>query len=210
MATADEKTRERNPKRERRRLQLIQATIDSIAKHGFAGTTLAHVSAEAGLSGGIVNLHFTNKETLLVETLQFLCDEYQQAWESTLAKAKGTAADKLKALVAVDFKTSVSDRKKLGVWFAFMGEAKTRPTYRQISESQEDKYHETISGIIQELIDEGGYVGLDAEDSADMIMALCDGLWLSLLLSPDQTSRRDAHNSILHLLAMLFPKHFPR
>ena len=210
MATASKKEPQRNPKRERRRRQLIQATIDSIAKHGFAGTTLARVSDAAGLSGGIVNLHFTNKETLLVETLKFLSDQYQKEWEATLAKTKGEPADKLKALVSVDFKTNVTDRKKLGVWFAFIGEAKTRPTYRAIAESQEDCYHEKLSEITQELIDEVGYKGLVAEDCADMIMTQSDGLWLSILLSPEYMTRHKAHNYMLHLLAMLFPKHFPR
>ena len=67
-----------------RQRQLIDATIASIAKRGFAGTTLGEVAKTAGLSQGIVNLHFTNKETLLVETLRYLRDEYRQAWHNQI------------------------------------------------------------------------------------------------------------------------------
>ena len=64
----------------RRREQLIQSTIASIAKRGFADTTLANVAQGAGLSRGIVNFHFTNKETLLTDTLQYLAEEYSHVW----------------------------------------------------------------------------------------------------------------------------------
>ena len=63
-------TSRRKIAKQRRREQLIQATIECISKRGFAGTTLAHVSRQAGLSQGIVNLHFDSKENLLTETLQ--------------------------------------------------------------------------------------------------------------------------------------------
>ena len=55
-----------------RRKQLIKATIKCIAKNGLSGTTMADVTKLAGLSLGIVNLHFETKEKLLVETLRFI------------------------------------------------------------------------------------------------------------------------------------------
>ena len=59
---------------EQRRRQLIEASIRSIADYGLAGTTIATVAREAGLSQGIINLHFKTKERLLIETLRFLSD----------------------------------------------------------------------------------------------------------------------------------------
>ena len=70
-----------------RRQQLIDSTIDSIAKRGFSGTTLADVADGAGLSRGIVNFHFKSKEMLLVETLRYLAEEYRDAWRRGLERA---------------------------------------------------------------------------------------------------------------------------
>ena len=36
----------------------------------MSNTTMAEISSEAGLSVGIVNLHFKSKERLLIETLR--------------------------------------------------------------------------------------------------------------------------------------------
>ena len=70
-----------------RRQELIEATIDQLAKRGFEGTTLADVATAAGMSRGIVNFHFDTKEKLLVETLRTLSDEYRGHWKAALKAA---------------------------------------------------------------------------------------------------------------------------
>jgi len=194
--------------KEVRRQQLILATINSIAKRGFADTTLSHVSKQAGLSQGIVNLHFKNKETLLVETLRYLRDDYRQAWETALGEAGDTPAERIAALVDVDFAPSVCDQRKLAVWFAFQGEAKSRPTYRQICEENDSLYADMFTGVIQELIDEGHYEGVDASVMTQMLTSLCEGLWLSLLVSPTQLTPEEGLKVMHAVLAKFFPKHF--
>ena len=56
----------RTASKEERQAQLIAATMRSIATHGLSDTTVATVSREAGLSQGIINLHFQTKERLLL------------------------------------------------------------------------------------------------------------------------------------------------
>lgn len=70
-----------------RRQQLIESTIESIAKRGFAETTMADVAEGAGLSRGIVNFHFVSKEMLLNETLNYLAREYREVWKRALERA---------------------------------------------------------------------------------------------------------------------------
>ena len=194
--------------KEVRRQQLILATINAIAKRGFADTTLAHVSKQAGLSQGIVNLHFKNKETLLVETLRYVRDDYRQAWEKALDEAGDAPADKIAALVEVDYTPSVCDQRKLAVWFAFQGEAKSRPTYRQICEESDDVYESMFTDVIQDLIDEGGYSGVDASLMAQMLTSLCEGIWLSLLVTPNQMTPQEGLKITRTVLAQFFPNHF--
>ena len=194
--------------KERRRQQLIDATIDSIAKRGFADTTLAHVSKTAGLSQGIVNLHFTNKENLLVETLRFLRDDFRQAWGNAIARAGENAREKLAALIALDFDPSVCDRRKLAVWFAFRGEAKSRPTYTKICEEGDEEYERVLTSLIQEIIDQEGSQSIDARSIAIGLTALSEGLWLDMLMSPKQIKRQEARMICFGFLAQFFPAHF--
>ena len=69
--------------KEQRRQQLIDATIKCIAKKGLSSTTLADVAKEAGLSQGIVNLHFNSKDNLLYETLRYVSEDYDKQFMQT-------------------------------------------------------------------------------------------------------------------------------
>ena len=79
--------KKRTAPKEERQQQLIEATIRSVARNGLSDTTMATVSREAGLSQGIINLHFQSKDRLLVETLRFLSEQYRAAWERAVSRA---------------------------------------------------------------------------------------------------------------------------
>src|SRR5688572_28969460 len=142
---------------EERREQLIQATIRCVANQGLADTTIATVAQEAGLSQGIINLHFQSKENLLTETLRYLSDEYRNACSEAAAEAASSPAAGLQALVDLDFRRNICTRDKLAVWFAFWGERKFRPTYRRICAERDKSYDDVTRVLCAKLCEEGGY-----------------------------------------------------
>src|SRR6476619_231619 len=93
----------RKASKEVRRQQLIEAKIDTLARRGYAATTLADVARTAGLSGGIVNFHFESTEKLLVETLRASAAEYRTNRRSALAMAGKIPAERLEASLSADF-----------------------------------------------------------------------------------------------------------
>lgn len=198
----------RTASKEFRRQQLVDSTIESIAKRGFAETTLANVADGAGLSRGIVNLHFQSKEALLIATLQYLADEYRDRWSRALAAAGPGAADKVRALVAVDLDPAICNRKKIAVWYAFWGESKSRPTYRRLCEQRDQEYVDVLCDLCRDIAEDGGYDDLDPVLIAKGISALTDGLWLDLLVTPKQFDRESAKQICLTYLAGVFPRHF--
>jgi len=201
--------KKRTAPKEERQQQLIQATIRSVARHGLSDTTMATVSREAGLSQGIINLHFQSKDRLLVETLRFLSEHYLRTWEKAVSKAGDAPADRLAAMVATDFKPPVCDRNKLAVWFAFWGESKSRPTYRKICALRDIAYRVEMVQVCEELIETGGYEGIDAHTVAAGLSAMTSGLWLDLLTSPRSMNRAQAKQICMSYLATTFPRHFP-
>ena len=206
MKTAIKK---RTAPKEERQQQLIQATIRSVAGNGLSDTTMATVSREAGLSQGIINLHFQSKDRLLVETLRFLSEQYRHAWEKAVFKAGDAPADKLAAMVATDFKPPVCDRNKLAVWFAFWGESKSRPTYRKICALRDRAYRVEMVQVCEELVETGGYEDIDAGSVAAGLSAMTSGLWLDMLTNPRSMSRQRAKQICMSYLATTFPRHFP-
>lgn len=207
IAVSKRASKKRTASRELRRQQLIKATIKTVAKKGFAHTTMADVAKEAGLSQGIINLHFKSKDRLFSETLRHLSDEYRQAWERALKKAGDDPIEKLRAMVDLDFSASLCERNKLAVWFAFWGESKSRPTYLKVCKNQDAEYTNVLEQIAEEIILEGGYE-IAAGDVAETLSAMTDGFWLSLLLTPQSVPRDNAKALCFTYLANVFPQHF--
>lgn len=199
--------RERN--KELRRKALIRATIRSVARHGFAETTMADVTREAGLSLGLVNLHFKSKDKLMEETLRYLSEEYESACFAAMASAGPTAADKLRALVDLDFSPKACDRRKLAVWFAFWGETRSRPTYQQICARNDRRYEKIVTDLCQEIIDLGGYTGINATVVANGLSGLVNGLWLDMLMTPEDMTPENGRAIAYFFLSHAFPDHFP-
>jgi TetR/AcrR family transcriptional repressor of bet genes len=207
MAATVKKTK-RTARREQRRQQLIDATMKCIARRGMSSTTLGDVAREAGLSQGIVNLHFESKENLLTETLRFLADEYKAHFNKTYEKSGPGPADKLRALVELDLRPSICDRRKVAVWFAFWGEVQSRPTYRKICDERDQYYDDTVERLAGEIIVEGDYRDVTAASVAMVLTSMTNGLWLSCLISPRTFDRHKAMDALLEYLSSVFPKHF--
>lgn len=200
-------SRRAQPK-EVRKEQLIRATIKCIAKYGLSGTTMALVTREAGLSMGIANLHFESKEKLLLETLQSVTAEYAAGQSAILDSAEfPSTADKIEALLNFDFSPRVTEKNKLAVWFGFLGEAKSRPTYQRICSRQDSLAEERIAALFQQALDEAGDPKADANLLAAGYIALVDGLWLNSLVDPRRLPWKKAHRAARHYLSTAFPQH---
>ena len=201
------RTQRRTASKEERQAQLIKATIRSIARNGLSVTTIATVAKEARLSQGIINLHIQSKERLLEETLLHVVDEYRAAWYKALETSGESAAEKLRALLSVDFDRQICQRNKLAVWFAFWGESRSRLTYRKIYAERSREYEKVLTGLCEELIGQGGY-DANARRIASGLVAMHAGLWLDLLLNPNEMKLEQAREISLSYLHGVFPGHF--
>jgi len=198
----------RTATREKRRQQLIDATMKCIGRKGLTGTTLSDVASEAGLSQGIVNLHFESKDNLLTETLKSLANEYKTQFDKALRRSGPHPADQLLALMEHDLRPSICDRSKLAVWFAFWGEVRSRPTYRKICDEYDCYYDDAITELCDAVIEEGGYDGVAGRAASEALTSMTNGLWLSCLISPQTWDRQLAMDAVNSYLRNVFPKHF--
>ncbi|QIE47158.1 TetR family transcriptional regulator [Pseudohalocynthiibacter aestuariivivens] len=195
----------RTASKEVRRSQLIDATINSIAKHGIAGTTMSTVTEFAGLSIGIVNFHFKSKQNLLDETLMHLAREHHDHWWKYYRDAGLNAPEKLLAIVDAHFHPRICTRKKIAVWYAFYGEAGRRARYRDLVDEIDDERFDVSQALCQEIIDDGPHYGPPATQIAKTLEGLYDGICLNILMYPDQFSRDQAKAQIRAYLASVFP-----
>lgn len=207
VASATRPTR-RTASKEARIGQLIDAAMETIAVHGLSGTTTALLTERAGLSAGIINLHFGSKDALLDATLERLIAEHRAKWIEAVKNPGLGAAARLWALMEAHFAPDICTPTKIAVWFAFFGEARHRATYRRISERFDTERGDFMDACCAGLVAEGGYAVPDPERLSHLIESTADGLWLDLLLYPEEMDLDNARNQMRTLLHHLFPRHF--
>jgi AcrR family transcriptional regulator len=210
MTQEPQPTPKPNVVKEARQRQLIDATISTIGRVGYSGTTLNHVAGAAGLSPGIVNFYFKTKDQLLAATLAQLAEEHESLWLAKIAAAGGSPEGGLDAMIEADFDPSICTLDKVVVWFAFWAEAQSRPLYRSVVSELEERYFQQTHAFCAELIAQGGYVGIDPADVARGLNAISDGLWADLLVLPDTFDLEAAKRICRTFLRAVFPHHFPR
>ncbi len=169
---------------------------------------MADVTQRAGLSLGIVNLHFQSKEKLLIETLNFISDEYTSGLNKIFNNQRLNTEQKILAHINFDFSREIIDRNKLAVWFAFWGETKSRPAYFLICASYIMEIANNLTNLFALLKQQGDYTEVDPELVCTCYTALSDGLWLDLLITPKGLKPAQAQSIAMHYLATQFPNHF--
>ena len=101
-----------------------------------------------------------------------------------------------------------SDPRTLAVWFAFWGDAGARAIYRRVVEPTDDARLTAIVSLIESLAPQQGQTARDAEKTALGLEAFYDGLWLNLLLYPEDFRRAECRARAVEHLVALFPTHF--
>jgi TetR/AcrR family transcriptional repressor of bet genes len=201
-AKSSSTTRPNGSIRDRRRRELIEATITVIAEHGYAGTTVARVAKQAGLSVGLMNFHFKSIDSLFDETFRFISAEYDAVWREAMAEVKGAPpAQRLKSMIEAYFDPRVFTHRKLAVWFAFWSDANLRDRYRTLVLRVERRYSRELERTVMELAKERSIASRDAKVMATSLTAMIDGLWLQFMLNPRSADRRHAVRTCLAIVA---------
>ena len=198
----------REATKERHRRALIKATADAILEHGLAQVSISRILERAGLSRGMINLHFQSKTNLMIEVLRQASDDYVAHWQRALDAAGPRPEERLRAIVEADFDPAVLNRRMMAIWTAFRSEAQSRPDYLPFIDSRDSRLHGTLEQICVELCHGGAYPAVDPKLAAQAFTALLEGLWNDFHLYPDGFDRNEARRVVLHMARAFFPRHF--
>lgn len=193
--------------RDERRTQLFEATLATIAERGFSRTTLTEVARRAGLSHGLVLFHFETKEKLLVETLDYLSNEYKKNWQGALEVAGPEPEQKLAALVEADFSPQVCQPSRVNAWSAYWGESQSRPLYQSKCGDNDALYIRTMEEICARMNAVHGY-RIDPVRAARLIRIAIDGTWIEIMTLINPYDAQEAKRTVWTCCHLLYPRHF--
>lgn len=184
---------------EQRRAALIAATIECLKRYGHDGLSIRTISHQAGVSVGLINHHFPNKDELVAAAYRHFNRELVDGLETAVAGAAATPAARLRAFLDASFSPPNLDADVLTVWVVFWSLYRhSRPIQRVQHETYSD-YVRLVRGLLADLLgkaSDGGKArrggGVNLRLAAIGLTALLDGLWLEWCLEPGKFRPREA------------------
>ena len=211
MSIPEPINKERKPARERhtreapevRRKSIIQAAMRSIAKYGYAGTTIGRICAEAQVSRGLINHLFGPKEELIRQSYKALCDEWAFQTRDMLLETHRDPEEKLRAMIRVSFGPTVFKQDHLGIWVGFWSVIGKSPSLKKLNRQLYIQDRETYQKTFDEIAAKRGKT-IDSRRAAISLGALMDGLWLEWSLDPKGFTPEEAEAACMDFVVRTF------
>ena len=203
------KTKKRIVNKPLNRQKLIQATLDTIVEVGIENTSVSQILAKAQLSRGMINLHFSNKESLLLEALKFHSQLYYQSWFENLKNVKTQSpAVRLQAIIESDLDACILNKDYIVVWYEFRGKARTNNSYRKYTDTRDKLYRDVYYKVCSELVKNESLKNTISRNVAHGVIAMLEGMWIDFYLHSDSFNRDSAKKTLFIFLSSIFPKQF--
>jgi TetR/AcrR family transcriptional regulator, transcriptional repressor of bet genes len=184
-----------------RRIQLIQAVIESVAERGLEALTMDMVAKKAGVSKGVVNYYFTGKRDLILQSFQAFLESYNQQIVDLIQPHMG-AMQMMAVVIDVCFpdgdvslplwkhdpKIQAKIRPKDGsdvsftidqlgkVLIHFLTKTILDRDFQKIYQSVYNTYLQGMKTIIQHGIAVGEFRKVDPDEAAFALMAQTEGM----------------------------------
>lgn len=181
-ATVPPAPRYRRYTSEVRARMLVEAGLACLAQGGIRAFTVDNICKISGASRGLITHHFGSKDRLLAEV-------YAAAYQPLLAVIgpRDGAPLPLGQLLDHLFSPANYSRESLNVWLAIWGEVATNPTLQAEHRALYGRYRATVEAAIAAQARASGRIAA-ADELAVSVIALVDGLWLELCISPETLS----------------------
>jgi TetR/AcrR family transcriptional regulator, transcriptional repressor of bet genes len=182
---------------EERRQALILATIECLKRNGHEGLSMRNISAAAGVSVGLINHHFPNKDELVAAAYRYFNNELVGAMLAAVGRATDSPRARLHAFLTASFSAPNLDADVLAVWVVFWGLYRHSRLIQRVHHETYEDYVRLVRGLLAELMKEAR-PGAAHAPRADLrlaaigLTALVDGLWLEWCLEPGTFRTGDA------------------
>ena len=171
---------------DQRRLALVHATIECLKRYGHDGLSVRTISAHAGVSVGLINHHFPNKDELIAAAYRHFNAELVGGLKAAVLRAPSKPRLRLRAFLHASFSPPNLDRDVLSAWVVFWGMYRHSRAIQRVHGENYASYVELVHGLLTELLrDERPRAPpVNLRFIAMGLSALLDGLWLEWCLEP--------------------------
>ncbi|QFS83410.1 HTH-type transcriptional regulator BetI [Roseivivax sp. THAF40] len=161
-----------------RRHQLIAATLREIGAKGTLNVTVGQIAKRAGVSPGLAFHYFGDKERLFLAAMRSILRDYGRQIRRAL-KGCETPRARLEAILHQNFADMQFEDGAIAAWLNFYVLAQTSPEAQRLLTLYHRRLHSNLVHDLRPLI------GARADETAERLAGLVDGLYLRFALNRD-------------------------
>lgn len=180
------------------RVALLAAALRAFEEKGWRGATFEHVAERAGVTRGALNHHFRDKQSLLVEALEWGWSDYGQRLFSQDDDSAGTSThEALKALLTDFTRLLTRDERFRALASTTVLVAPQALKYSEHN-SALDEWHERIEGLISAPERDTARPGRG--EIASLVLVLLQGFTVTAVTRPQDIPQPDDLDAALTAL----------
>ena len=179
-----------------RREQICRAAVAVIAREGYAGTTMRMVAEEAGVSTGMLNHYFANRQDLLIQALVYVSERSLVRYAGAI-EAIEPGVERIEALLDSALGEDQESEETWRVWINVHGEAVRLPELRRTIEERLGQWFELIDEALEGLV--------PPERDGELPWAVCvdsvlTGFVIMAMTSEAQLDRRQIRDEVIRII----------
>ncbi|MDB5659345.1 MAG: transcriptional regulator, TetR family [Cypionkella sp.] len=163
---------------EARKMQLMVATLNSISKHGYLNSTINTISAESGLSRGLISHYFENKDDLLTYAHKYYLQNIDDFHRHVIVSIKTGHFTKLFYSACVPFLRDMGYQR---IVIHYMSAAWIMPDVLKMHRDLWQRYRANVERRVASIARDR-QMEIDVKMTATTLIQLVDGLWLGLTM----------------------------
>lgn len=166
---------------------LLRTACDVIAERGLANTRTADVAKAAGVSQALVFYHFSTKERLLAQAFAWAAEQDLNRLDGVLG-SHAAPLEKLRKILK--WYSATGSSKSWGLWLECRAESLRIPDLEKVSRRLDLRWRDALADVITAGVKDGDFVCDDPTGAAWRIIALIDGLSVTVAVHERIISRR--------------------
>ena len=174
-----------------RKKELVEATIKCLEKKGSDGLSVRSISAEAGISVGLINHHYPSKDDLIADAYEKLATDILHHVLDLVEKNGGNPRERMSAFFDAYFSSHVLDQKILRIWIVFWHMSDKSEKVRLSHDKTSEGFRQKIELMLRDLGELPEAPNFNYRLAAIGLSGMLDGLWLEWCLNPTSFEPED-------------------
>ncbi len=178
--------------------------MKTLHRHGWHNVNAEKIAGIANLPTQSIEDEFGDASLLLLKTMEFVSNEFDEALKQKLTSNYDNAVSGLESIADLYLSTEIGSPEKIAVWYAFHGNSDFRKSYDRIYRSEDETFFRLVRSLCLRAAS-AEEKDLDIEVISQSYIGMLELCWMEILYVGPNFDREAARKRCSGFLELVFP-----